>query len=233
MKVVLLAGGLGTRLSEYTRTIPKPMVTIGGMPILLHIMKIYASYGYKDFYIALGYKGKVIKKYFNKNFFDWNIHLVETGKNTMTGGRLLRMKKYIKKGENFMMTYGDGVTSQNLKQLHKYHLKHKKIATMTVVRPPVRFGEVKLNKNKIIRFKEKPQSSEGWINGGFFILNSKIFDYIKGDSQMFEREPIEKLAKKKQLMGFKHNGFWQCMDTLRDKNLLNNLIKKRKAPWIK
>ncbi len=233
MKVVLLAGGLGTRLSEYTRTIPKPMVTIGGMPILLHIMKIYASYGYKDFYIALGYKGKVIKKYFNKNFFDWNIHLVETGKNTMTGGRLLRMKKYIKKGENFMMTYGDGVTSQNLKQLHKYHLKHKKIATMTVVRPPVRFGEVKLNKNKIIRFKEKPQSSEGWINGGFFILNSKIFDYIKGDSQMFEREPIEKLTKKKQLMGFKHNGFWQCMDTLRDKNLLNNLIKKRKAPWIK
>jgi len=233
MKVVLLAGGLGTRLSEHTKTIPKPMVNIGGKPILIHIMKLYAKYDFKDFYIALGYKGEIIKKYFNKNFFDWNVNLIETGKNTMTGGRLLRLKKYFGKNENFMMTYGDGLTNQNLKQLLKHHLRHKKIATMTVVRPPVRFGEVKLKKNKIVKFKEKPQSGEGWINGGFFVLNSKIFDFLKGDSQMFEREPVEKLTSQNQLMAFKHHDFWQCMDTMRDKNLLNSLIKNKKAPWIK
>ena len=232
MKVVLLAGGLGTRLSEYTRTIPKPMVKIGGTPMLIHIMKLYAKYGFKDFYIALGYKGEIIKKFFNKKFFDWNINLAETGRNTMTGGRLLRLKKYFGKNENFMMTYGDGLSNQDLKQLLKHHLKHKKIATMTVVRPPVRFGEVKLKKNKIVQFKEKPQSSEGWINGGFFVLNSKIFNFINGDNQMFEREPIEKLTSQNQLMAFKHYGFWQCMDTIRDKNLLNSLVKNKKAPWI-
>ena len=232
MKVVLLAGGLGTRLSEYTRTIPKPMVKIGKKPMLIHIMKLYAKYGFKDFYIALGYKGETIKKFFSKKFFDWNINLVETGRNTMTGGRLLRLKKYFGKNENFMMTYGDGLTNQNLQQLLKYHLKHKKIATMTVVRPPVRFGEVQLKKNKIVQFKEKPQSSEGWINGGFFVLNSKVFDFINGDNQMFEREPIEKLTSQNQLMGFKHYDFWQCMDTIRDKNLLNSLVKNKKAPWI-
>jgi len=232
MKVVLLAGGLGTRLSEHTKVIPKPMINIGGKPMLVHIMKLYAKYGFKDFYIALGYKGKIIKKFFNKKFFNWNINLIETGSNTMTGGRLLRLKKYFGKNENFMMTYGDGLTNQNLQQLLKHHLKHKKIATMTVVRPPVRFGEVKLKKNKIVQFKEKPQSSEGWINGGFFVLNSKIFDFINGDNQMFEREPIEKLTFQNQLMAFKHHGFWQCMDTIRDKNLLNSLVKNKKAPWI-
>ena len=233
MKVVLLAGGLGTRLSEHTRTIPKPMVLVGNKPILLHIMKIYAKYGFKDFYIALGYKGEVIKKFFKKKFYDWNINLIETGSITMTGGRLLRLKKYFGKNENFMLTYGDGLTNQNLKHLLRFHLKHKKIATMTVVRPPVRFGEVKLKKNKIIKFQEKPQSSNGWINGGFFVLNSKVFDFIKGDNEMFEREPIEKLSSKNQLMAFKHYSFWQCMDTLRDKNLINNLIKNKRAPWIK
>ena len=233
MKVVLLAGGLGTRLSEQTKIIPKPMINIGGEPILVHIMKLYAKYGFKDFYIALGYKGKIIKKFFNKKFFNWNVNLIETGSNTMTGGRLLRLKKYFGKNENFMMTYGDGLTNQNLQQLLKYHLKHKKIATMTVVRPPVRFGEVQLKKNKIVQFKEKPQSSEGWINGGFFVLNSKVFDFINGDNQMFEREPIEKLTSQNQLMGFKHYDFWQCMDTIRDKNLLNSLVKNKKAPWIK
>ena len=232
MKVILLAGGFGTRLSEHTKTIPKPMVNVAGKPMLLHIMKLYAKYGYKDFYIALGYKGEIIKKFFNKKFFDWNINLAETGRNTMTGGRLLRLKKYFGKNENFMMTYGDGLTNQNLQQLLKHHLKHKKIATMTVVRPPVRFGEVKLKKNKIVQFKEKPQSSEGWINGGFFVLNSKVFDFINGDNQMFEREPIEKLTSQNQLMGFKHYDFWQCMDTIRDKNLLNSLVKNKKAPWI-
>ena len=233
MKVILLSGGLGTRLSEHTKIIPKPMISIGGTPMLVHIMKLYAKYGFKDFYIALGYKGKIIKKFFNKKFFDWNINLIETGRNTMTGGRLLRLKKYFGKNENFMMTYGDGLSNQDLKQLLKHHLKHKKIATMTVVRPPVRFGEVKLKKNKIIKFKEKPQSSEGWINGGFFVLNSKVFDFINGDSQMFEREPAEKLTLQNQMMAFKHTGFWHCMDTMRDKNLLNSLIKNKKAPWIK
>ena len=233
MKVILLSGGLGTRLSEHTKIIPKPMISIGGTPMLVHIMKLYAKYGFKDFYIALGYKGKIIKKFFNKKFFNWNVNLIETGSNTMTGGRLLRLKKYFGKNENFMMTYGDGLTNQNLQQLLKYHLKHKKIATMTVVRPPVRFGEVQLKKNKIVQFKEKPQSSEGWINGGFFVLNSKVFDFINGDNQMFEREPIEKLTSQNQLMGFKHYGFWQCMDTIRDKNLLNKLGTEKKAPWRK
>ena len=231
MKVVILCGGKGTRLSEETKLVPKPMVKIGNKPILTHIMNIYSNYGFRKFILALGYKHEIIEKYYKKNK-KFEIKCVFTGANTMTGGRLLRLKKYFNKNENFMMTYGDGLTNQNLRSLLKNHIRNKSIATMTVVRPPVRFGEVKLRKNKIIKFKEKPQASEGWINGGFFVLNSKIFDFINGNSQMFEREPIEKLTAKKELMAFKHSGFWQCMDTMRDKNLLNNLIKNKRAPWI-
>ena len=231
MKTVILCGGYGTRLSQETRIKPKPMVKIGKIPILQHIMNIYSKHGFDNFILALGYKGHFIKKYFkNKNN---NLKLVDTGINTLTGGRLLRLKKFFKKGENFMLTYGDGLSNQNLKKLLKFHLKHKKIATMTVVRPPVRFGEVKLKGNLVSRFKEKPQSSTAWINGGFFVFNYKIFDFIKNDKIMLEREPMEKLQKIKKLYGYKHTGFWQCMDTLRDKNYLNKLYKSNKLAWLK
>ena len=178
MKVVLLAGGFGTRLSEYTKTIPKPMIYIGDKPMLLHIMKLYAKYGFKDFYIALGYKGEIIKKFFNKKFFDWNINLIETGRNTMTGGRLKRLKKYIG-NETFMMTYGDGLSNINLKKLLKFHKKNKKLVTLTAVRPPARFGVVKLNSQHVSYFKEKSQLDEGWINGGFFVMEPEFLKYIK------------------------------------------------------
>ncbi len=227
MKVIILAGGFGTRLSEYTKTIPKPMINICGKPMLLHIMKQYAKYGYKDFYIALGYKGEVIKRYFNKKFFDWNINLIETGKNTMTGGRLKRLKKFIGK-ETFMMTYGDGLSDVNLKKLFKFHKKNKKLVTLTAVRPPARFGALKLSGQQVRYFKEKSKLDEGWINGGFFIMESNFLNYIKNDQTFLEREPLEKLAKSKQLMAFKHEGFWQCMDTKRDKDNLTEILKKRK-----
>ena len=234
MKVVILAGGLGTRLPEYTKKVPKPMVKIGNMPILTHIIKIYEKFGFNDFYIALGYKGYVIKKYFSKIKTKSKFHLINTGAKTLTGGRLLRMKKYFKKNENFMLTYGDGLSGQNIKKLVNFHLKNKKIATMTVVRPPVRFGEVKIKNNVIKKFKEKPQISSSWINGGFFVFNSKIFDLIKNDRTMLEREPLEMLSKRGQLSGFKHYGFWQCMDTLREKKFLENIYKrnKSKSPWL-
>ena len=231
MKTVILCGGYGTRLSQETRIKPKPMVKIGNIPILQHIMNIYSKHGFDNFILALGYKGYFIKKYFkNKNN---NLKLVDTGINTLTGGRLLRLKKFFKEGENFMLTYGDGLSNQNLKKLLKFHLKHKKIATMTVVRTPVRFGEVKLKGNLVSSFKEKPQSSTAWINGGFFVFNYKIFDFIKNDKIMLEREPMEKLQKIKELYGYKHTGFWQCMDTLRDKNYLNKLYKNNKLVWLK
>ena len=231
MKTVILCGGYGTRLSQETRIKPKPMVKIGNIPILQHIMNIYSKHGFDNFILALGYKGYFIKKYFkNKNN---NLKLVDTGINTLTGGRLLRLKKFFKEGENFMLTYGDGLSNQNLKKLLKFHLKHKKIATMTVVRTPVRFGEVKLKGNLVSSFKEKPQSSTAWINGGFFVFNYKIFDFIKNDKIMLEREPMEKLQKIKELYGYKHTGFWQCMDTLRDKNYLNKLYKSNKLAWLK
>jgi len=231
MKTVILCGGYGTRLSQETRIKPKPMVKIGKIPILQHIMNIYSKHGFDNFILALGYKGYFIKKYFkNKNN---NLKLVDTGINTLTGGRLLRLKKFFKEGENFMLTYGDGLSNQNLKKLLKFHLKHKKIATMTVVRTPVRFGEVKLKGNLVSSFKEKPQSSTAWINGGFFVFNYKIFDFIKNDKTMLEREPMEKLQKIKKLYGYKHTGFWQCMDTLRDKNYLNKLYKNNKLVWLK
>jgi glucose-1-phosphate cytidylyltransferase len=227
MKVVILAGGFGTRLSEYTKTIPKPMININGKPMLLHIMKFYAKHGFKNFYIALGYRGKIIKKFFNKKFFDWNINLIETGKNTMTGGRLKRLKKYIG-NETFMMTYGDGLSNVNLNKLLKFHKKNKKLVTLTAVRPPARFGALRLKGHNVNYFKEKSQLDEGWINGGFFVMEPKFLKFIKNDNTYLEREPLEQMTKKRQLMAFKHKGFWQCMDTKRDKDKLDKILKSKK-----
>jgi len=227
MKVVLLAGGFGTRLSEYTKTIPKPMIRIRDKPLLLHIMKLYAKYGFKDFYIALGYKGEIIKNFFNKKFFDWNIHLIETGKNTMTGGRLKRLKKYIGK-ETFMMTYGDGLSNVNLKKLLKFHKKNKKLTTLTAVRPPARFGTLKLNGQYVSYFKEKSKLDEGWINGGFFVMEPEFLKFIENDNTYLEREPLEAATKKGQLIAFRHEGFWQCMDTKRDVDRLNEILNSKK-----
>ena len=230
MKVILLAGGFGTRLPEYTKTIPKPMINIAGKPMLLHIMKLYAKYGFKDFYIALGYKGEIIKKFFNKKFFDWNINFVETGKNTMTGGRLKRLKKYIGK-ETFMMTYGDGLSNINLKKLLKFHKKNKKLVTLTAVRPPARFGAIKLKGRYVNYFKEKSRLDEGWINGGFFVMEPEFLKLIKNDNTYLEREPLEKVTKKRQLAAFRHEGFWQCMDTKRDKDKLNKILNNKKIKF--
>jgi len=230
MKVILLAGGFGTRLSEYTKTIPKPMINIGGKPIILHIMNHYAKYGFKDFYIALGYKGKIIRKFFNKKFSDWNVHLIDTGRNTMTGGRLKRLKKYIR-NETFMMTYGDGLSNVNLKKLLKFHKKNKKMVTLTAVRPPARFGAIKLKGHHVSYFKEKSKLDEGWINGGFFVMEPKFFKFIKNDGTYLEREPLEQVTRKKQLVAFKHKGFWQCMDTKRDKDKLNEILNNKKIKF--
>jgi len=230
MKVVLLAGGFGTRLSEYTKTIPKPMVSIGGKPIILHIMKLYANYGFKDFYIALGYKGEIIKKFFSKKISDWNVNLIETGKNTMTGGRLKRLKRYIGK-ETFMMTYGDGLSNIDLRKLLKFHKKNKKLVTLTAVRPPARFGAIKLKGNTVTYFKEKSKLDEGWNNGGFFVMEPKFLNFIKNDGTYLEREPLEKISKKKQLAAFKHRGFWQCMDTKRDKDKLNKILNSKRIKF--
>ena len=227
MKVVILAGGHGTRIAEYTKTIPKPMIKVGNKPLIYHIMKHYSKYGYKNFYIALGYKGHVIKKYFRKKFFDWNINLVETGKNTMTGGRLKRLTKILGK-DRFMMTYGDGLSNVNLNKLLKFHKKNKKLLTLTAVRPPARFGAIKITGSRVNYFKEKSKLDEGWINGGFFVIESEFLKTIKNNKTYLEREPFENLAKKRQLSAFKHHGFWQCMDTKRDKDILDKLLKKRK-----
>ena len=227
MKVVILVGGFGTRLSEYTKTIPKPMVDIAGKPMLLHIMKQYAKYGFKDFYIALGYKGEIIKKFFNKKFFDWNINLIETGKKTMTGGRLKRLKKYIGK-ETFMMTYGDGLSNVNLKKLLKFHEKNKKLVTLTAVRPPARFGALQLKSDLVSYFKEKSKTDENWINGGFFVMEPDFFKFLKNDHTILERRPLENIAKKKQLAAFRHEGFWRCVDTKKDKDKLNEIFSKKK-----
>ena len=226
MKVIILAGGLGTRLSEYTKNIPKPMVNVGNKPMLVHIMKLYAKYGFKDFYIAIGYKGKIIKNYFKKNYFNWNVNLIETGKKTMTGGRLLRLKKYVGK-ETFMMTYGDGLSNLNLKKLLQFHKKNKKLVTLTAVRPPARFGALKLQGSKVKYFKEKSKMDEGWINGGFFVMEPEFFKFIKNDNTYLEKEPLEKVCKKNQLSAYKHAGFWQCMDTKRDKDRLNKILNSR------
>ena len=230
MKVVLLAGGFGTRISEYTKTIPKPMINIGGKPLLWHIMKLYAKQGFKDFYIALGYRGEVIKKYFNKQFYDWNINLIDTGQNTMTGGRLKRLKKYLE-NETFMLTYGDGLSNINLKKLVSFHKKNKKLVTLTAVRPPARFGVLKLKGNYVDYFKEKSKLDEGWINGGFFVIEPEFFQFIKKDGTYLEREPLEQVTKKRQLAAFRHQGFWQCMDTKRDKDKLEKIIKQKKIKF--
>ncbi len=254
MKAVILAGGFGTRISEESHLKPKPMIEIGGKPILWHIMKIYSYYGINDFVICLGYKGYYIKEYFAHYFlhesdvtFDfrnnnqqiihtqhaepWKVTLVDTGLTTMTGGRVKRIKDYID-NDTFMLTYGDGVSDVNIAELLKYHKDNEKIATVTSVQPEGRFGALGLNdKNEVLGFKEKPKGEVGWINGGFFVLEPEIFDYIDGDATFFEREPLENLAKKNQLMAYKHSGFWQPMDTLRDKNYLESLWADKKAPW--
>lgn len=224
MKVVILAGGLGTRLSEYTKSIPKPMVKVRGKPLIYYIMKHYSKYGFKEFLIALGYKGEVIKNYFKKNSFGWKINLIETGKKTMTGGRLKRLKKYLHE-ETFMMTYGDGVSNVNIKKLINFHKKTKKLVTLTAVRPPARFGVLKIKGKKITYFKEKSNTDVGWINGGFFIMHKKFIDYIKNDKTFLEREPLEKACKTKNLCAFKHKGFWQCVDTKRDLEKLKEALK--------
>ena len=232
MKTVILCGGYGTRLSEETTIKPKPMVKIGNKPILEHIMSIYEYYGYNQFILALGYKSEYIKKYY-KNKRKKNINLIYTGKDTKTGGRLLRLKNYLKNEKTFMLTYGDGISNINIKQAIKFHKDHGKIATITAVRPPLSFGELKISRNKVKSFKEKPQVGQGWINGGFFIFNSEILDFIKNDQTMLEREPLEKLTMAGQLMAFKHKGFWKCMDTMRDKILLNKLWNEGNALWKK
>ena len=233
MKVIVLAGGLGTRLAEYTHSVPKPMVEIGGEPILSHIMRIFKSYNFNEFIIAAGYKNEVISKYYkNSNEFK-NLKIIDTGQDTMTGGRILRLKSLISEDENFFMTYGDGLCNVNLDKLKEFHLKNNKIATITAVHPPVRFGELEIEDIKVKKFEEKSQAKAGWINGGFFILNYKIFSYIKNDSTLFEREPMEKLTQKENLVAFKHEGFWKCMDNLRDKIILDELCKNNNLLWKK
>jgi len=228
MKVIILAGGLGTRISEYTKSVPKPMILVNNTPILVHIMKHFSRYGFNEFIIAIGYKGELIQKYFKKNKFkNWKVDVVKTGKNTMTGGRLKRLEKLLSKNKEFFLTYGDGVSNIDLNKLLKFHNKHNKIATISTVRPPARFGFIKLNKNKVNCFREKSSLDQGWINGGFMIFNNKIFKYLKNDQTYLERDPLEKLSNKGQLYAFKHYGFWQCMDTLRDKELLEKSIRKK------
>ncbi|MFZ5816092.1 MAG: glucose-1-phosphate cytidylyltransferase [Bacillota bacterium] len=253
MKTVILAGGLGTRLSEETSLRPKPMVEIGGKPILWHIMNIYSAFGYEEFVLALGYKGEIIKDYF-RNFYalnndltvdlgsgevqvhhgrqpSWRVHLVDTGIHTQTGGRVKRLQSWVGDA-TFMLTYGDGVADVNLKQLVAFHKAHGKLATVTAVRPPARFGGLQFDGDRVAAFTEKPQTGEGWINGGFFVLEPGIFDYItEGDDSIWERGPLERLAADGQLMAFRHDGFWQPMDTLREKRLLESLWESGQAPW--
>lgn len=255
MKVVILAGGFGTRISEYTENIPKPLIPVNDKPIIVHIMEHYASYGFKDFIIALGYKGEIIKNYFlNYPFIKsdleieksgeikvlgekkvgWSIKLIDTGINTLTGGRLKRLKKYLK-NERFFLTYGDGLSDVNLKKLLNFHLRKKKLITVTAVRPIARFGELEIDhKNDLVKsFKEKSQMHQGWINGGFFVVEPSFLNFIKNDKSILEKEPMTKAANKKKLSAFKHRGFWQCMDSKRDKETIEKLFKIKKKPWKK
>lgn len=251
MKVILLAGGFGTRLSEYTDVIPKPMVSVGGKPILWHIMQTYAHFGHKDFYVALGYKSEVIKDYFlnyralNSDFtvdllngnvephqvdtVDWRVTLVHTGDSSMTGGRVKRMQSYIG-NETCMLTYGDGVADIDLNALLTFHKSHGKMVTISAVRPAARFGELEMDGSKVLRFQEKPQLHDGWINGGYFIFEPQFFNFIDGDDTLLEREPLEEVANAGELMAYHHDGFWHCMDTKRDHELLESLWIKG-APW--
>ncbi len=228
MKIVILAGGLGTRISELTNVIPKPMIKIAGKPIIQRIIDHFISFGYKEFYIAVGYKGNLIREYFNKrkNKKGIKIKCVNTGKNTMTGGRIKKLKKYL--NDTFIVTYGDGLSSVNVDKLVKFHKKRKKLVTLTAVRPPARFGAIKISKDIVKYFREKNSLDEGWINGGFFVMEKKFLKFIKNDNTFLEREPFEKITKKKQLIAFKHFGFWQCMDTLRDKEILEKKIRSKK-----
>lgn len=241
MHTVFLAGGMGTRLSEETHKIPKPMIKIGKYPILFHIMKHYSDFNFNKFIICGGYKYNYIKNFFfqNKNLikkkkFNWDVNIINTGLKTQTGARIKKIKKYLKDEKLFFMTYGDGVANVNIKKILQFHKKHKKIATLTAVRPLPRFGNITLNKNKVSSFSEKDRLKEGWINGGFFVLNKEVFDYIDNrENCIFEREPLQNLSKNGQLMAYKHEGFWHPMDTLRDKNYLNQLCKKKKLNWLK
>ena len=227
MKVVILCGGLGTRISEETVNKPKPMIKIGHLPILHHIINYFVKYDFKDFIILTGYKEQIIKKYFKKLKLNFNINFFFSGVRTQTGERLLKIKHKFSKDETFLLTYGDGLSNVNLKSLLKFHLKHKKIATLTAVRPPARFGEIYLGeKNRITKFAEKSQVSKSWINGGFFVFNSKIFKFLKR-KQMLEREPMSKLVGTKNLFAYPHTGFWQCLDTMRDKKILEEIYKKK------
>ena len=233
MKCVILAGGKGSRLSEYTKIIPKPMVTIGKIPILVHIINYYIKFGFNDFIVAAGYKHNVIKNYFEKKKIkNFKIRVVNTGIHTLTGKRLKLLEKFFD-NETFFLTYGDGLSNVNLKKLLQFHKKHRKLVTLTAVHPPARFGEIKLKNNIINNFIEKPQLVKGWINGGFFVINSKFFKLLTKKNVMLEREPIQNLLKKKQLRAYKHNDFWYCMDNLRDKTVLEQIYQKKKAPWIK
>ena len=253
MKAVILAGGFGTRLSEETTLRPKPMVEIGGKPILWHIMKIFGAAGVNEFIIALGYRGEIIKEYFvnfyafnnditvnlangNTTIHDgnqtpWKVHLVDTGLYTQTGGRLKRLQKWLAKDKLFLFTYGDGVADIDIKKLIKFHKSHGKLATVTTVRSPERFGRIVFDGDRVVEFFEKPQSGEGWINGGFFVLDASAIEYVGGDETIWEREAVEKLAHDGQLSGYRHYGFWSCMDTLKEKNYLEELWNSGKAPW--
>jgi glucose-1-phosphate cytidylyltransferase len=253
MKVVILCGGRGTRLYPDTESRPKPMIEIGGHPILWHIMKIYSFYGYNEFILALGYKGDNIKRYFlnyhlmsgdvklnlktghieysNKNSENWNIQMVDTGLDTLTGGRLARLEPYLQNEDSFMLTYGDGVADINIKQLVDFHVKHGRTGTVSAVRPAGRFGVMDFDGDKVIDFHEKPQVEQGWINGGFFIFKSEIFNYLSGDKTILEREPLENLVSKQELMSFKHKGYWHCMDTPRDRDDLNEVWENKTASW--
>jgi len=237
MKVIILAGGFGTRLSEYTDNIPKPMVPIGGKPIIEYIMETFSKFGHKDFFIALGYKGQVMIDHFKNTDIqkknNWNINLVDTGSNTMTGGRVKRMKKYIG-DETFLLTYGDGLANINIKKLTDFHEDKKKMLTISAVRPPARFGALQIDeKNNVVNFREKNQLDESWINGGYMVANPKIFNLIKDDQTVLEKEVLENLAKKNNIIAFKHEGFWQCMDHKLDKDKFDEMIKRKEMPWLK
>jgi len=226
MKVVILAGGLGSRLSEYTKILPKPMVKVLGTPIIVRIIKNYVKYGFKEFLIASGYKSKIIEKYFQKNHKNLKIRVVNTGLKTMTGGRIKRLSKILN-NESFLLTYGDGVSNVNIKNLVKFHKKKKNLVTLKDVRPPARFGGVRISGSKVKYFKEKSSLDEGWINGGFFVVESKFLNFIKNDLTVLERGPLERVCKLNKLGAYKHQGFWQCLDTIRDKIILEQKLKSK------
>lgn len=254
MKVAILAGGKGTRLAEETVIRPKPMIEIGGVPILIHIMRIYDHFGFDEFVVALGYKGEVIKRYFadytalsgnltfrtgenvppirkGRKLPDWTVHLVETGDETLTGGRIKRLKPWLGDG-TFLLTWGDGLSDVDIRKLIAFHKSHGKLATVTAVRPQARYGHMRFDGNQVVAFEEKPQTAEGWINGAFFVLEPQVLDYIDGDLVMFEHAPMENLAKDGQLMAYFHDGFWYAMDTLRDKRVLELLWERDGRPWV-